>query len=91
MRLSAGAGFVVVARHLAGRATAREVLAEIDGGDTAKRVERQCEAYFFLESARLIVGDRQAAARLYRDSIATDVKRFIEYIGATIDLERIDQ
>ncbi len=47
----------VVARHLAGRATAREVLAEIDGGDSAKRVERQCETYFYLASARLIAGD----------------------------------
>ena len=81
----------VVAHHLLSRATAEEVMAEIDGGDTAKRVERQCEAYFYLASAQLIAGDRQAAARLYRDSIATDVKRFIEYIGATIDLERIDQ
>ena len=81
----------VAASHLAGRATAREVLAEIDAGGSAKRVERQCEAYFYLASARLIAGDRQAAARLYRDSIATDVKRFIEYIGATIDLERLAQ
>ena len=79
----------VVAHHLLGRATAGEVLAEIDAADSAKRVERQCEAYFYLGSARLIAGDRQAAARLYRNSIATDVKRFIEYIGATIDLERM--
>ena len=89
--VDAGRWPAVAARHLAGRATAREVLAEIDAGGSAKRVERQCEAYFYLASARLIAGDRQAAARLYRDSIATDVKRFIEYIGATIDLERLDQ
>jgi lipoprotein NlpI len=89
--VDAGRWPAVIARHLAGRATAQEVLAEIDSGDSATRVERQCEAYFYLASARLIAGDRQAAARLYQDSIATDVKRFIEYIGATIDLERLDQ
>ena len=48
----------VVARHLLGRATAEEVMAEIAVGDSDKRVERQCEAYFYLGSARLIAGDR---------------------------------
>ena len=81
----------MVAHHFLGRVTAEEVLAEIDSAAPAERVERRCEAYFYLGSARLIAGDRQAAARLYRDAIATDIRRFVEYIGATVDLERMDQ
>lgn len=81
----------VVAHHLSGCATAEEVLAEIDAADPAKRLDRLCEAYFYLGSARLIAGDQAAAALLYKESIATEVRRFVEYTGTKIDLQRLAQ
>ena len=79
----------VVARHFIGRATAAAVLAEIDAVAPEERLERRCEAYFYLGAARLIAGDREAAERLFRVAIATDVRRFVEFIGAAVDLERM--
>ena len=81
----------VVARHFLGRATVEEVLAEVDAPAADERAERQCEAYFYLGAARLIAGDRQGAKRLFEDTVATGVVRFVEYVGATVELRRMAQ
>lgn len=82
----------VVARHYLGRATAEEVRVEIAAAATpAERLERRCEAYFYLGAQALIDGDTKAAARLFKDAVATDVRRFVEYIGATVNLDRLAQ
>ncbi len=82
----------VVARHYLGRASAAEVLAETDAAAAAsERLERRCEAYFYFGAQAQIEGDDQAAQRLFRESVATDVTRFIEYIGAAVELERMAQ
>jgi len=81
----------VAARHLLGRATAEEVLAEIDAAGPVERAGRLCEAYFYLAQARLIAGDRQGASRLFESAVATGVVRFVEYVGATVALKRLSQ
>ena len=66
--------------------------AEIAAAATpAERLERRCEAYFYLGAQAFIDGDTEAAARLFQDAVATDVRRFVEYIGATVNLDRLAQ
>ncbi len=81
---------MVVVSYYLGEASGHDVLAETVLADPATQRERQCEAYFYLGSGRLIAGDAEGARGLFREVLATGVAHFVEYLGARIELERMD-
>jgi lipoprotein NlpI len=57
--------------------------------DEQKERDRTCEALFYIGEYYLIKGDRAAAARALRGSIAMGVTDFIEYVRAGVELKRL--
>lgn len=52
-----------------------------------QRMEQLCEANYYAGVKRLLAGDKDSAAVLFRKSVATGVKDFGEYIRARSELK----
>lgn len=72
-----------------GGSSARKLLRQARHKDPKRRLQQECEAYFYLGQYSLLHGDRQRAADYFRKSVATGVSNFVEYRAAGIELARI--
>jgi len=74
---------------LAGNLTEADLLKASQPSNPTTARQQLCEATFYAGSIRLIQGDRNAAAHLFTQCIATDVKDYIEYRAAQVELTRL--
>jgi TonB family protein len=72
-----------------GTASSSDVLASAEHLDAQKDKEQHCQAAFFLGEAALLRGVKADAVHLFRDSLATGVASFWEYLGAQAELDRL--
>ena len=72
-----------------GKSSASELLGQARHEDEGRRLQRECEAYFYLGQYSLLHGDREQAADYFRKSVATGVSNFVEYRAAGIELARL--
>jgi lipoprotein NlpI len=54
-----------------------------------KRVEKECEAFFYIGTRNLLEGNRTAARQWFKKSLLTGVAKYLEYKGATEELDRL--
>jgi lipoprotein NlpI len=53
--------------------------------------ERLCEAYFYLGQRKLVEGDTQAAAKLFRKAMDQGITEYFEHAAARLELTRLDR
>ena len=78
-------------RYLSGQITESRLLAETNTGNSPTRVERLCEAYFYVGMTHLIAGDVIEADEYIRKCIGTGVTNYYEYKIARAELSRLGQ
>ncbi len=61
--------------------------AAAQGNDEREVRERECEAYFYAGTKRLVEGDKDAAAACFQKSVGTGIVEFIEYLSAQAELD----
>jgi tetratricopeptide (TPR) repeat protein len=71
------------------RMTEEEVLKEAEAGPEATRVDRQCEAWFYLGEHHLIAGDEAKAKDYFRKAVNTRRVTLREYVAARTELARL--
>ncbi len=63
----------------------------VDTKNARARLERACEAYFFLGEDALIRGERERAVDYFRKAVATGITEFVEYTASKVELARLGQ
>jgi lipoprotein NlpI len=66
-----------------------DLLSAAREGDAKARHDQQCEADFYLGEHALLAGDKDKGSRLLTEAANTCDHRFIEYLGAKAELERL--
>ncbi len=85
-----GPWFAAVAKHLTDDLSEAELLRlSKDETGVMKRIERECEAYFYIGTKQLFAGNTGAARQWFNRSVQTNVTKFIEYKGSQVELERL--
>ena len=78
-----------VIRFYLGEISAEEVMAAVRKGSLQEQKEQLCEASFYVGEEALLRGNRDEAARLFRQAIGTGLTYFYEYQGAAVELQRL--
>jgi hypothetical protein len=75
-------------RFLLGELTGDQLIekAKTIEGEETKEKERLCEAYFYLASKQLFMGDKKAARGNFEKCIATEVTDYTEYVSSKAEL-----
>ncbi len=76
-----------VMRFLTGQMTERAFLNATVAKDKTKAAWKECEAYFYAGSKRLVEGDKKIAADYFQKCLETDKKDFMEYKSAVAELK----
>jgi len=74
---------------LVGTATPEAALTAAAVDDAEQRRRRETEAHFYLGQQALTRNDAAAAEDHFRRAVAADVRGFVEYTGARIELQRM--
>ncbi|MDH3593020.1 MAG: hypothetical protein OER88_14130, partial [Planctomycetota bacterium] len=85
----ADAWFLKIVAYLTGELPEEKFLEAATDATPKKTAERRCEAFFYAGTMRLVHGDKETAKRHFKASIATEIRNFIEYESATIELARL--
>jgi lipoprotein NlpI len=72
-----------------GKITSSALLQAAHDADPKKDKEQHCEVNFYLGEGSLLRGQQEDAIRYFRDSVATGVTTFPEYMGAKAELKRM--
>jgi lipoprotein NlpI len=72
-----------------GKSTADQVASAARTGNAKAQHDQQCEADFYLGEQTLLTGDKDEGKRLLGEAADTCDHRFIEYMGAKAELERV--
>lgn len=80
----------MVMHFLIGQLSERSFLNTATKGD-AKALGKDCEAYFYAGSMRLIDGKKSTAEEYFKKSVATNRKDFMEYRSALAELSHLQQ
>lgn len=78
-----------IIRFYLGEIGADEVMAAVQKGTSQEQREQLCEASFYLGEEALMRGNRDEAARLFRQAIGTNLTYFYEYQGAAVEMQRL--
>ena len=66
--------------------TEKELISAAENANARRNQEQHCEAYFYIGSKRLVVGDKAVAASYFEKCLATGVQNFNEYQSAKAEL-----
>lgn len=80
-----------IARYLGGQYSATELIEAAKNARPAEREPQLCEAYYFLGAAAVANGQLHDAKRYFESVIETDIKRYIEYEYARLQLDSLNR
>jgi tetratricopeptide (TPR) repeat protein len=75
-----------IAAYFVGQISEADLLKEAAAPGEPPIIERQCEAYYYIGMTRLLNGNKEGGIDFLSKCVATQVKRFIEYDFAEIEL-----
>jgi lipoprotein NlpI len=78
-----------VIRYFLGQASVDDVMRATQKGSDYERRTQLCEASFYLGEEALLRGDRNEAARLFRQAAGVGVTHLYEHQGAMVELQRL--
>jgi lipoprotein NlpI/transglutaminase-like putative cysteine protease len=76
-------------RYYAGALQIEGVLSAAATGDAKTSLFNSCEAYYFIGALGLARGDAAVARQYFEKARGTDVREYIEWVAAGIELERL--
>ncbi|WP_133405791.1 lipoprotein NlpI [Parashewanella tropica] len=84
-----------IAQYFQGKMTADELInrasQDIESEDQQREYTKHlCEAYFYIAQQALMQGNKEAAAQLFRLTLATNVYDYVEYRVAGLELDRLE-
>ena len=80
--------FATVVKFLTGEMSEDDFLAAAKDDTPKTTAERRCEAYFYAGTLRAAAKDSKGALELFRKSVATRIRSFIEYESSSIEIQR---
>lgn len=80
-----------IGRFLLGKISEGKLFEGTKADDKNESKERECEAYFYAGTKRLINGDRETARRYFQRSVQTGIRYFSEYSSALAGLKFLGQ
>jgi lipoprotein NlpI len=78
----------IVSMYL-GKVPAEGVLDSLADANATERLHRRCQAYFYLGQQMLIRHQRNEAAKMFRETVATSSRTLFEYEAARAELKRL--
>jgi tetratricopeptide (TPR) repeat protein len=78
----------IVSMYL-GKVPAKDVLDSLADANGTERTHRRCQAYFYLGQQMLIRQQRNEAAKMFRETVATSSRTLFEYEAARAELKRL--
>ena len=78
----------IVSMYL-GKVPAKDVLDALADANASERTHRRCQAYFYLGQQMLIRQQRNEAAKMFRETVATSTATLFEYEAARAELKRL--
>ncbi|MHC4663528.1 MAG: tetratricopeptide repeat protein [Planctomycetota bacterium] len=78
-----------IAGFHAGEVTESQLMAATESENAKIDRERKCEAYFYIAEMALADGKKEKAMELFRKSVETGVKYYVEHKSSKCELERL--
>jgi lipoprotein NlpI len=80
-----------IASFLLGKMTEKDFLAAANSKSEATDKNQHCEAWFYVGAKQLFGGNQSAAAEDFKKCLATNVKTYVEYTLAEIELKALEK